>query len=100
MRCLSCKYDLRDIATGTVHHCPECGRFFNPTNTTTFLTERAWRRHLRYFRIGLIITLLEIAVVVSFGLFIVHWGFLFLASPLLFQAAWIAVMYREHTRHD
>ena len=33
MRCLTCKYDLRQL---TEHRCPECGREFDPKNDRTF----------------------------------------------------------------
>ena len=33
MRCLSCKYDLAQL---TEHRCPECGRAFDPNDSTTF----------------------------------------------------------------
>ena len=33
MRCLSCKYSLSHLA---VHRCPECGRAFDPNNSSTF----------------------------------------------------------------
>jgi hypothetical protein len=33
MRCLSCKYDLSNLAE---HRCPECGRAFDPNNPYTF----------------------------------------------------------------
>ena len=35
MRCLSCHYDLRNLAK---HRCPECGRAFDPDNPCTFDT--------------------------------------------------------------
>jgi len=33
MRCLDCKYDLRNLAE---HRCPECGREFDPNDSGTF----------------------------------------------------------------
>lgn len=33
MRCLSCLYDLRNLAE---HRCPECGREFDPNDPSTF----------------------------------------------------------------
>ena len=46
MRCLSCKYDLRNLA-GPPHRCPECGREFDPNDPATFaprkrLTIKPW----------------------------------------------------------
>src|SRR5687768_11373227 len=36
MRCLGCQYDLRNLATGGEHRCPECSRAFDPNNSETF----------------------------------------------------------------
>jgi uncharacterized paraquat-inducible protein A len=33
MRCLNCKYDLRQL---TEHRCPECGREFDPNNPNSY----------------------------------------------------------------
>lgn len=33
MRCLSCHYDLRNLAE---HRCPECGREFDPSDSSTY----------------------------------------------------------------
>ncbi len=38
MRCLSCKYDLRNL---TENRCPECGRVFDPNDPRTFDDETA-----------------------------------------------------------
>lgn len=35
MRCLSCRYDLRELAED---RCPECGRLFDPEDPETFYT--------------------------------------------------------------
>jgi hypothetical protein len=40
VRCLSCKYDLRNLTSGAKHRCPECGRAFDPKDPTTFDTGR------------------------------------------------------------
>lgn len=51
MRCLSCKYDLKNLR-GAEHRCPECGREFDPNDSETFETSkgmrlREWRRYFR-----------------------------------------------------
>ena len=33
MRCLSCQYDLKNLAD---NRCPECGRAFDPKDANTF----------------------------------------------------------------
>ena len=37
MRCLNCKYDLRNLAE---HRCPECGREFDPKEAKTYQADR------------------------------------------------------------
>ena len=43
MRCLSCRYDLKNL---TEHCCPECGREFDPYDATTI--DDGPRRFSRY----------------------------------------------------
>jgi hypothetical protein len=59
LRCLSCKYDLRNLSE---HRCPECGREFDPNDVRTFKTAS---RSNRRFWIGLLL----ISVAVYFALF-------------------------------
>jgi hypothetical protein len=33
MRCLGCQYNLKNLAE---HRCPECGRPFDPNDSSTF----------------------------------------------------------------
>jgi hypothetical protein len=46
MRCLSCKYDLRNLTAQSDHRCPECGRVFDPDDPRTWSKRprRAWPR--------------------------------------------------------
>jgi hypothetical protein len=47
VRCLSCKYDLKNLAE---HRCPECGRAFDPNDARTFDTRSSARlRAARHF---------------------------------------------------
>jgi hypothetical protein len=57
MRCLNCKYDLRNLPE---HRCPECGREFDPNDSTTFTL-----RHTRN-RSG-IWALVAIAIIFAIG---------------------------------
>jgi len=38
MRCLTCQYNLSRLTPGAkgMHHCPECGRAFDPSDADTF----------------------------------------------------------------
>jgi hypothetical protein len=45
MRCLTCHYDLRNLAE---HRCPECGRGFDPSDRRTFYPTKL---HLRLWRL-------------------------------------------------
>lgn len=38
MRCLDCEYPIHDIASRA---CPECGRRFDPSDSTTFVKDEA-----------------------------------------------------------
>ncbi len=50
MRCLSCKYDLRNL---TENRCPECGRIFDPDDPRTFRDTS--RKHRRWWIVELVI---------------------------------------------
>jgi hypothetical protein len=39
VRCKNCHYSLENL-TGPPHRCPECGRAFDPRDTSSFLTQR------------------------------------------------------------
>jgi hypothetical protein len=46
VRCLSCKYDLSNLAE---HRCPECGRVFDPADSSTFLQLGCFEPRLVHF---------------------------------------------------
>jgi hypothetical protein len=51
VRCLNCRYDLRNLGE---HRCPECGREFDPTDPTTFsLPERMMMTGRAFVRLAL-----------------------------------------------
>jgi hypothetical protein len=61
MRCLNCKYDLRNLAE---HRCPECGREFDPNDATTFLTAATHLEFLTTVQRVLILFLLAVIVLI------------------------------------
>jgi len=51
MRCLGCGYDLRGLPE---NRCPECGRAFDPDDSTTFLCSQVdGRKYLTMALLGL-----------------------------------------------
>ena len=74
VRCLTCHYDLRNLTEG-VHHCPECGRWFDSNDPATFVAEtpidrsNAWDTALV---VGIVVFLLLI-IPLMFFLF-VRWA--------------------------
>ena len=59
MRCLSCQYDLSHLTPTEEggHRCPECGRAFDPNDTTTFDTSWTLRKRVLWQRAGHILLL-------------------------------------------
>lgn len=56
MRCLSCKYDLRNLTRegrgAGEHRCPECGRVFDPDDPRTFRRSRVTTTRFWLIRLG------------------------------------------------
>jgi predicted amidophosphoribosyltransferase len=61
VRCLSCKYDLKNL---TEHRCPECGREFDPNDPTTYFTRTRAITPRRFLRITLVAYALSQAITV------------------------------------
>jgi len=95
MRCLNCKYDLRQLSE---HRCPECGREFDPDDPQTFelptqQTKQSEGFHLLAIMSGALLVLLYFAFAKPSD----YWRpaillIVFIASALL------AVWYLQHRR--
>jgi hypothetical protein len=63
VRCLSCKYDLRNLGE---HRCPECGRAFDPDDPATFVSPISSRRKLRRYVVQ-IVTCALLSFMITYG---------------------------------
>lgn len=59
MHCLSCEYDLQNLAE---HRCPECGREFDPNDESTF---DRWSHRRRDSVIGIVAIIFAISAIVA-----------------------------------
>jgi len=60
MRCLSCKYDLRNLSE---NRCPECGRVFDPNDPLTFLPDAGDRRPIGWIMIWLLVCIVALVLI-------------------------------------
>jgi hypothetical protein len=78
MRCLSCKYDLRRLPAGSERWraCPECGREFDPGDSSTFDPQRR-RKPLPRWRFLVITFASLLLMIILYGIVwivVTPWG--------------------------